>query len=258
MTTVALVRHDGFYSGNCQGNQILSKGYPAYNNGVYGMGSTDNVYDNSCATFTPTQDMRADYVGNNSLAMQQTSPIQTGKWYFMASSFDGSTYSVYQTIMDSTAMLTSISPVFTIPNVPSALGTNTQDITIGKHADPAFPYWFNGAMDEVVLFNRALSSQEIYKVYTYLFNGYALGVAHTEAARNEVNAVVKNGRLLLQSFDGERVGEVIVYNVAGQVVVNKSFNENTAEADLSGLAPQVLYLKIARKNTVSILKVSNL
>src|SRR5947207_15595571 len=43
------------------------------------------------------------------------------------------------------------------------------DLFLGRLSDPQFPYWFNGVMDEVRIYNRALKQYEI-----NAFGDYAL------------------------------------------------------------------------------------
>ena len=33
---------------------------------------------------------------------------------------------------------------------------NSSDLYIGKHEDPPYPYYFNGIIDEIRIYNRAL------------------------------------------------------------------------------------------------------
>ena len=41
-----------------------------------------------------------------------------------------------------------------------AFNANDQDLYIGRHEDPNFPYYFNGVMDEVRIYNRAVNAKE--------------------------------------------------------------------------------------------------
>ncbi len=258
LTMVALVRFDGFYSGNCQISQVLSKGYPAYTSGVYGLSIGDNQFDNSCSVFTPTQQTRADLIGPNMPTLPQTTPVQAGKWYFMAATMDGSTNVTYQVLMDSTNMLTSMTPLFTINNLSKQIGTNSQDLTIGKHSDPSYPYWVNGALDEVALFSRALTTTEIYNIYYFLFQGYALGVNEPATKQSSVTASANAGQLHLRADDGNSIGHVILYNLQGQILSDKSFSGSAATVDIAAFPKEILYIKVARANGMTALKVSNL
>jgi hypothetical protein len=46
-------------------------------------------------------------------------------------------------------------------SVSKKIGVNNQEVLLGRHGNPAYPYWFNGIMDEVRIYNRALNLMEI-------------------------------------------------------------------------------------------------
>jgi hypothetical protein len=256
VTQIALVKFDGFNSGSCQISQVLTKGVP-YNAGVYGMGISDNVYDNDCAGFDPTHQMRLDYVGATPPVTPQSAPIQSGAWYFMVSSYDGVTWKAYQTTADSTNLLGSITPMMIVPN-NSPLGYNAQDLFLGKANSTSYPYWFNGVMDEVALFNRVLTDQAIYKIYYFLVKGFALGAPDAQKNPSVVEGSIANGQLHLLSLDGEKIGEVALLNMQGQVLSSKVLNNNTADLDVRNLPKGILLLKVAHKGIITTLKVTNL
>lgn len=56
-----------------------------------------------------------------------------------------------------------------ITNAPLSLFNNTANVTIGSETtDGGIPTWFwNGALDEVRLYNRALSASEVFQLYNY-------------------------------------------------------------------------------------------
>jgi hypothetical protein len=257
ITMISLVRFDGYYHGNCQYSQILSKGFPGYTSGVYGQGITDNIYDNSCSGFDSLHQMRADYIGPATPTIPQTTPIEASKWYFMASTYEGSRYDGYQAVMDSNNLLSSLSPIITLTNVNTPIGTNTQELAIGRHMNPGYPYWLNGAIDEIAIFNRILTPQEIYKVYYFLHKGYPLDVANVENKAQDIIVLATNGKLRLESLDGSSIGEVMLYDLQGRKLAMEQLNKNNADLDISMLPKEMLFVKIARKNTISTYKVLN-
>jgi hypothetical protein len=38
---------------------------------------------------------------------------------------------------------------------------NTQELYIGKHGDPQYPYWFTGVIDELRIYKKALCQGEV-------------------------------------------------------------------------------------------------
>lgn len=171
MTIISLVKFNGFYSGSCQMSQIISKGYPHFIAGNYGLGVGDNVYDGSCSIFSPSNMQQNNQFANSSPTLSAGNYTQANRWYFMATTYDGNTIKYYQRDMDTAVYYTSTPPIFSQSGLSTAIGTNTQDISIGRHLNPSFPYWVNGSMDELILFNRVLSDSEVHKVYQYLWGG---------------------------------------------------------------------------------------
>lgn len=56
-----------------------------------------------------------------------------------------------------------------VTNAPTSLFNNSAPVTIGSEtADNGLPTWFwNGQLDEIRLYNRALSSSEVFQLYSY-------------------------------------------------------------------------------------------
>ncbi|MBK7122402.1 MAG: LamG domain-containing protein [Chitinophagaceae bacterium] len=40
--------------------------------------------------------------------------------------------------------------------------TNNEDLFFGKSDDPFFPFWLNGDLDDIRIYNRALNDEEIF------------------------------------------------------------------------------------------------
>ena len=79
--------------------------------------------------------------------------IQSNTWYHVAETYDGAALKLYVNgSLDSQMAVTG--PII----------TTTQPVRIGGDA-PAGPYYFNGMVDEISLYNRALSSNEIAAIY---------------------------------------------------------------------------------------------
>ncbi|MEO7922231.1 MAG: LamG domain-containing protein [Chitinophagaceae bacterium] len=156
MTLVAIVKPMGFYGGNCHGNAILEKGprdgYPGY----YVLRYSPGEYAKDCSDFdTVHQSFEgAAYIsGQNS----QNTFVQTGTWYILMFTFNKENARIY---VDG-EMISSASS-------KSKIGRNKEDLFLGKKDNDAFPYWFNGIMDEIRIYKRALGSKEILDLYNML------------------------------------------------------------------------------------------
>jgi Secretion system C-terminal sorting domain/Concanavalin A-like lectin/glucanases superfamily len=177
ITMVSLVKMSGYYSGTCQYSQIVAKGYglngtPYNDQGVYGMSLTDQIYDNGdCATFDANHQQLSVQTGplvaNSTPTPSNFTSLNT--WYMIAASYDGDSVKYYQVVMDPTTYVAAVAPIFTAKlNMP--MGNNSQDLSIGRIMSALYPYYFNGVMDEVTLFNKKLNMYEMQAVYNYLWN----------------------------------------------------------------------------------------
>lgn len=178
ITIVALVKLAGFYSGTCQGNSIIYKSYSYYTNpGCWAMEINDN--DQNCATYTPSKE-QLEFSGPSqpSYTLPQGNYIAVDNWYFLALTYDGNTVKRYQTLMDTNAYASALTPISTSV-LGTPLGSNTYDVFIGATQNPPYKYWFNGDMDEIAVFNRVLSDSEIHSVYTYLWGQLSVSVSNT-------------------------------------------------------------------------------
>ncbi len=170
ITIISVIRFHGFYSGLCTSSQIISKGYPHFIQGNWGIGVSDNIYDGgNCNAYDPTKFQLVSQFYNGNTDSPPGNYVDTNVWYFMACSYSGNTVKYYMTVMDTSVYQNALMPINTVNNVNTPIGTNSQDVSIGKHLNPTYPYWVNGDMDELTLFNRVLSDSEIHEVYTYLW-----------------------------------------------------------------------------------------
>lgn len=261
VTVIGLVRFDGFYNGNCQANTIVSKGFPHRVSGNYSLYATDQLYDDDCYAFTPSSEViGASLSSINLLSGNLPTPIQSGQWYFTAVSYNGTNTSIYQQKMDSTAgQPTNIAPIYQLNNGIGSIGYNAMDLTIGRHMDPPYPYWFNGSMDEVAIFNRGLNQDEINRVYQYLWGNQApSGIQITATPENSVHAHVENGTLFLKSTDNQPLGKVMMYNVTGQLLASGEYRERAEKVDINAYPLGVFFIKITRNGEITTLKVNKL
>jgi hypothetical protein len=87
----------------------------------------------------------------------------------VAVSHDGiSSVNYYQVAMDPAVYVNNIPLINTISS-STPMGTNTEALMIGGRQNSIFPYWFNGNIEEIVLFNKVLTQTEIQSVYDYLW-----------------------------------------------------------------------------------------
>jgi len=148
--------------------KVLPKGV---NEGVvvgYGTTSGDSSFE--LGVFGENKDNRFFYSQWYRDVVGNTIP-QVGQWYHIAITHDGTTQRLYVNgVVESTGSLT--------PNTPS--GT---DLLIGKFYQTDISRQFNGLIDEVGIWNRALSAEEIKQLAT-VTSGYT---PHTPISINGNN-----------------------------------------------------------------------
>lgn len=147
----AWVMIKGFYGGKCHGNRILMKGYSdIYYRGNYMLAFDDNHYTQAqnCDIANPDrshQNFYGMYTNNKS-----NNYIIPNKWYLLTYVFDGTNASLYVDCK--------------LQEKGNAQGqdfSNSYDIFLGKMNDNQYPYWYNGLLDELRIYNRPLNEQEI-------------------------------------------------------------------------------------------------
>ena len=156
ITLYTIVKVNGFYTGTCGGNEIISKGYPYDIDGFYHLYFADFL--TGCSINTPpvqTHELFSGGYGDNipqgaQSGVNDTTSIIPGQWYYIVYTYDGQTSKLYingelKSSLQKTATFTA----------------NTQDLFIGKHENPLYPYYFNGVIDEIRIYNKALTPDAI-------------------------------------------------------------------------------------------------
>lgn len=156
ITLAALIKPMGFYQGLCHYNRILVKSVDDFSNGRIELGFSDQPSYNFNGCAKPVRERKENFYGgygNGSLMgglWDTISSIKTDKWYTLIFTYDGEVLKLYV----NNELVNSI--VATTPFTP-----NNTDLFIGQAPSLKFPYNFNGVIDEIRIYNRALSPNEI-------------------------------------------------------------------------------------------------
>ncbi len=141
----------GFYGGICHASQVISKGGGNYNPGNYALrfddalfssgrgcdgGKCDTIHQNFRGTGTVLKPYGGDFIKKN-------------KWYNVLYTNDGKTAKLY---VNCELKYTVFFP---------ETFTNGEDLFFGKSDDDLFPFWLNGDLDDIRIYNRALNAGEI-------------------------------------------------------------------------------------------------
>ena len=145
------VRPTGFYHDICHASQLISKGGGNYNPGNYALrfddalftggrgcdgGKCDTLHQNFRGTGTVLKPYGGEF-------------IKKGKWYNVLYTNDGKTAKLY---VNCELKYTVLFP---------ETFTNGEDLFFGKSDDELFPFWLNGDLDDIRIYNRTLNAGEI-------------------------------------------------------------------------------------------------
>ncbi|HMU46070.1 MAG TPA: PKD domain-containing protein [Chitinophagaceae bacterium] len=154
ISITAWVKVSGFYQGLCHGNSIITKGDQDFLTGNYMLRFDDHGFTNGQNCSNPVPDISHENfygINNNLMATTGYIPfIQTGEWYSVVYTCDGTTAKLFVN-----CELKNSSPA------NGATFTNSFDLYFGKMNNAQYPYWFNGVMDDIRIYNRALNQDEI-------------------------------------------------------------------------------------------------
>jgi hypothetical protein len=244
LSMCALVRPMGFYSGPCQGNMIFIKGDDISSGGYY-MSFGDNPYDNNnCSAYDPThQSFFAEVNGNYwaASAMAYSDYIIPSTWYCLTAIWNGTQLNMY---------IDGIHK-FTVTGAQS-IGANSHPLTIGRMIyypnTSLFKYWFNGDIDDIRIYKRALTSEEL-KNYCDLATGIK-----TESSLENVMQIFPNpstGEIHIafgNEFSMDKA-ELRIMDVSARVAYEKKLKEQQAVITCS-LAKGIYFAQLKAKDRV--------
>lgn len=150
ITISAWVRPTGFYYDICHASQVISKGGGNYNPGNYALRFDDALFTNgSGCSGAPCDTLHQNFRGTGTILTPYNDFIKKGQWYSVIYTNNGKTAKLY---VDCELKYSVVFP---------ETFTNNEDLFIGKSDDDLFPFWLNGDVDDVRIYNRALGMEEI-------------------------------------------------------------------------------------------------
>lgn len=153
ITLMAIVKLTGYNLGPCFISQILIKGYNDQSQGIYGLRLLPGI-GGACAL---QQDSAAEKVagyyggwGSTTGSLDSVYQIKPNTWFTMVYTFDGSVSKMY------------VNGQLNDTHIGTAqFNPNTDDLSIGMTYNPSFYYNFQGAIDEIRIYNKALSAAAV-------------------------------------------------------------------------------------------------
>jgi len=218
ISIIALIKFNSFYSGDCQGNNIIYKGLNY--NGSQDWSFFVSELDNNCTNVNPGMEKLHFLTPNFTYYAPPSNFIQPNQWYFLAITFDGVTIQHFQIPMDTSIKYSSIQPLYS-KACSTGIGNGSYNITIGATVNPPFPFWLNGVMDELVLFNRALSNSEMESVYDYLWGiGAPNNIKNFKKEALQISCI--NKTIFIKDFNPKSVIKITIRSIDGKIL--KEFN----------------------------------
>jgi len=148
------VRPTGFYNDICHASQLISKGGGNYNPGNYALRFDDALYSagNGC-NGSVCDSVHQNFRGTGTVLTPYGGDfIKKDQWYNVLYTNDGKTAKLY---VDCELKYSVVFPETFI---------NNEDLFFGKSDDSFFPFWLNGDLDEIRIYNRALNDEEIFSL----------------------------------------------------------------------------------------------
>ncbi len=140
-----------------------------------------------------------------------TERIDDGEWHFIAMSYDGTIAKIY---IDGDLKVAS--PAGNAINYYSEIEPAGIGATRSTDGSPAA--FFNGLIDEVMIFNRALSGEEVEELYLEAFSGSELAVMRVENALDEK-------QIALEAVDAALVEEADAYEALEELLDSKDYGD---------------------------------
>jgi hypothetical protein len=144
ITLAALIKPTGFYTGDGVQSRIFMKGADDQSNGDYFLG-----YHNTGQIFGTYGDNQFNSNGVNSAE----GSLQLNNWYKIVYTYNGHVGKLYinDILVNQTNKVATFTP-------------NTSPLRVGKTGRTDFPYWFSGVIDEIRIYNIALTNTQIIKM----------------------------------------------------------------------------------------------
>jgi hypothetical protein len=147
ITLMAIIKVNGFYTGACNVNAILGKGLEVPNGGEYYLRFSDYITNSCSISPTVTQEtFSAAYASQIGVGSVDTPFVKPNTWYNLIFTYDGfqGRYYINGQLKKTWNGITNLT-------------ANTFNLFIGAYEQlDSHPYWFNGVIDEIRIYNRDL------------------------------------------------------------------------------------------------------
>ncbi|MCX6314157.1 MAG: LamG domain-containing protein [Sphingobacteriales bacterium] len=150
ITLSVWIRPTGFYHGICHASAILSKGGGNYLPGDYALRFDDALISSGMGCGDITADtIHQNFRGTGTVLNPYTPYIKKNQWYSVIYTNDGTSARLY--VDCDLKYSVTFSETF----------SNTEDLFLGKSNDPYFKFWMNADLDDIRIYDRAFTEDEI-------------------------------------------------------------------------------------------------
>lgn len=232
ITLSARVSVKGFYDDVCYANSIIDKGFPDFIPGSYKLRFSTSKAAGSCYIKDTTKQnfYGAFYNQFPSEPIRDNAPyVMVNTWQCLVYTFDGVKAKMY------------VNGVLRHQyDCSSSIGFNTQDLLLGRHGNPSYPYWFNGIMDEVRIYNRAININEIDSLCANSIQREQRSSIY-ESKQIELLPIINNPvseELILNLPSNKMGGQLTIIDMTGRILITEhSLQKNsiTLETIPSGM-----------------------
>lgn len=152
ITMTAILKPKGFYDGPCKNNLIINKSNTESISGWYSL-RYNPEFNVTCINQDTNKNKFVSYYNTSNCIGSITNASQNVKrdsWYCVVSTYDADTHKMY---------INGFLSYQCKLNAP--IGSNTQDLFIGKLNIASAPYWLNAEVDDIRIYNRVLAPSEV-------------------------------------------------------------------------------------------------
>ncbi len=248
----AIVSLDVFNPDVCNLNSIFWLGNE-FMSGGYGMIVFDNAYDSSCHVADTAKNVFAGTISTNNHSgthapWQYNPTVKAHRWYSAVLTYDGATARVY---VDGALMATNY-----LGDPVGADRTSGAMIGMRYNNNGAYPYPWNGRIDDVRLYNRLLADSEILAYHHYDTGSVAqndtttapvdtsLGIGISKTARLDVFPNPATGVINIKTSGAP--SDITIVNSLGQLIFRQSISQSHMQIE-SGSWPRGLYFVHVRQ-----------
>ena len=237
-TIAATIKVQGFYSGPCLENIIFTRGTTNVSSGIYHLQFNDFPAGATCSSapdtaiecFVTVACSNTASLGGSWPSYNYTPHVAENVWYNVVGTFNDTVFKIY---VNNVLMSTITSST---PGVP--IGTSTDSASIGYdtyQAGAGDTYAFKGVIDDIKLFNRALSDSEAVHLTTEvdIVNAKEIISVYPNPATKELTVSAAN-----------LVKTISINNMVGQTIFSNEYNAENINVNVADIPSGVYFIRV--------------